>query len=122
MNLEVNKRGNLLVVMPIENRLDADLARDFKSRIIHWINNGEEFILLNLSHVQFIDSSGLGAILSVLKNLGNRGNLALCGVQENVMSLFRLTRMNRVFQIFGGETEAIVSLGRPESTQLVRIG
>jgi anti-sigma B factor antagonist len=122
MNIEANKIGNLLIVKLIEDRLDADLARDFKNKVNQWVSQGEKFILLNLSEVKFIDSSGLGAILSILKNLGNRGNLALCRIGENVMSLFRLTRMNRVFQIFADETEAIVSLGRTESTQNIKLG
>lgn len=122
MNLETDKIGNLLIVKPLENRLDADLARDFKAKVNQWISHGEEFLLLNLSEVQFIDSSGLGAILSILKNLGNRGNLALCRVEENVMDLFRLTRMNRVFHIFANETDAIASLGRLERTENIKLG
>jgi anti-sigma B factor antagonist len=110
MIIEDNKVGPLLVVKPIEKRLDADSSRYFKEKMADFINHGQAQILLNLSEVEFIDSSGLGVLLSLLRNLGERGNLVLCGITENVMSLFRLTRINRVFQIYPGEAEAIAAI------------
>jgi anti-sigma B factor antagonist len=60
--------------------------------------------------VDFIDSSGLGAIVSALKTIGRNGDLVLCGIKETVMSLFRLTRMDRVFRIFTDQGEATAAL------------
>jgi anti-sigma B factor antagonist len=77
-----------------------------------WIGAGNRRIVLNLSEVDFIDSSGLGAIVSSLKKIGNDGDLVICSVRETVMSLFRLTRMNRVFDILSSEEEAIGALSR----------
>ena len=111
MQIEGKKVGGLLIVTPLEKRLDASGAADFKGKIVDWINAGNLRIILDLSQVDFIDSSGLGAIVSCLKTLGGNGDLIICGVQETVMSLFQLTRMNRVFQIFPTEAEAVKALG-----------
>jgi anti-sigma B factor antagonist len=107
MQIEGKKVGNLLVVTPLEKRLDASAAADFKGKIVDWINAGNNRMVLDLSQVDFIDSSGLGAIVSCLKTLGGNGDLLICGIKETVMSLFQLTRMNRVFQIFPSQAEAV---------------
>jgi len=109
MMLAHYKNGSLVIVKPLERRLDADSSRYFKEKMAEIINQGEAQILLNLSEVQFIDSSGLGALLSLLRQLGERGNLMLCGIAENVMNLFRLTRLNRVFQIYPDEAQALAA-------------
>lgn len=110
MQIEGKKVGDLLLVTPLEKRLDASAAADFKGKIVDWINAGNNRIVLDLSQVEFVDSSGLGAIVSCLKTLGGNGDLVICGIRETVMSLFQLTRMNRVFQIFPTETEALKAL------------
>jgi anti-sigma B factor antagonist len=66
--------------------------------------------VLDLSKVEFIDSSGLGAIVSSLKRMGGRGELVVCGLREPTMTLFRLTRMDRVFQVFDSEQQAVSAL------------
>jgi anti-sigma B factor antagonist len=109
MMLAQHKNGSLVIVKPLERRLDADSSRYFKEKMAEIINRGESQILLNLSEVQFVDSSGLGALLSLLRQLGEGGNLMLCGIAENVMNLFRLTRLNRVFQIYPDEAQALAA-------------
>jgi anti-sigma B factor antagonist len=112
MEIEEKKVGDVLVVLPREKRIDASVSTGFKGKMVDWINQGNRRIILDLSHVDFIDSSGLGAIISSLKTIGSDGDLVICGVRETVMGLFKLTRMNRVFQIFTDESEAIEALSR----------
>jgi anti-sigma B factor antagonist len=110
MQIQDKKVGNILILKPSEKRIDASVATDFKGKIIDLINAGNRKIVLNLDGVDFVDSSGLGAIVSSLKAIGNDGDLVICGISETVMALFRLTRMNRVFQIFSTEDEALKAL------------
>jgi anti-sigma B factor antagonist len=110
MEISSSSMGDILVVVPEEKRIDASSAPDFKGRMVDWINSGHTRLVLDLSHVEFVDSSGLGAIVSTLKTIGNRGDLVICGVQKAVMNLFQLTRMNRVFQILPSREEALKSL------------
>lgn len=107
MQLQYRTTEDVLIVMPLEKRIDAATATEFKEKLSGWIDSGNHRIILNLYEVEFIDSSGLGAIVSGLKKIGNSGNLVICAVRETVMSLFRLTRMNRVFEIFPSEDEAV---------------
>jgi anti-sigma B factor antagonist len=107
MQISDKKIGEILVIKPLEKRIDASIATDFKGRMMDWINAGNKRILLDLAEVEFVDSSGLGSIVSSLKTMGSEGDLAICGIKETVMNLFRLTRMNRVFQIFSSEDEAL---------------
>ena len=106
MRLAGNKVDGILVVTVAEKRIDAVVVPDFKSRLGSWIEEGNRKIVLDLFEVDFIDSSGLGAIVSVLKALENNGDLVICRVKEPVMGLFRLIRMNRVFQFFTTVEEA----------------
>ncbi len=110
MQIQEKKIGDILLVKPVEKRIDASVATEFKGKMIDRINAGDRRIILDFSGVDFIDSSGLGAIVSSLKAIGNDGDLAICGINETVMTLFRLTRMNRVFQIFSTEQEAVKGL------------
>jgi anti-sigma B factor antagonist len=112
MQLQQKTTGDVLIVVPLEKRIDAATATEFKERMGHWIDSGNHRIVLNLGEVDFIDSSGLGAIVSGLKKIGTNGNLVICAVRETVMSLFRLTRMNRVFEIFPTEDEAVKAFSK----------
>ncbi len=111
MQLDQRRAGNALIVTPLEDRLDARIATDFKELMTELIASGNTKIVLDLSKVEFIDSSGLGAIVSSLKRMGGRGELVVCGLQETTMTLFKLTRMDRVFQIFDSEQPAVSALG-----------
>ncbi len=110
MMLEQRQNGTLVIVKPLERRLDADSSRDFKEQMAEIIKEGQKHILLDLAEVEFIDSSGLGTLLSLVRQLGEQGNLMLCSIADNVMSLLRLTRLNRVFQIYEDEAAAVAAL------------
>ena len=110
MQLETFKKGNVTVIRPLEKRLDAYVASDFKQKMLALIQEGNSVLVLNWKEVEFIDSSGLGALVSVLKTLGAEGDIVICEVNETVMSLFKLTRLDKVFQILPTEQEAIDAL------------
>src|SRR5574337_247285 len=110
MQLDQRSVDDTLIVTPLEERLDARVATDFKERMAELIASGNTKIALDLSRVEFIDSSGLGAIVSSLKRMGGRGDLVVYGLQETTMTMFRLTRMDRVFQVFSTEQQAVSAL------------
>ena len=111
MQVNEKKISGVLVVEPLETRIDAAMTTDFKQKMNEWINTGNRRIVLNLAKVDFMDSSGLGAVISALKKIGNKGKIVICCVKETVMSLFHLTRMDRVFDILPSEEEALKAFG-----------
>jgi anti-sigma B factor antagonist len=110
MKLEDIKCGNARIIRPLEARLDAAAAPVFKASVATLIQAGEEMILLDLSEVDFIDSSGLGALVSLLKRMSPAGTLAVCGLRSAAVDMFRLTRMDKVFRIFSSRAEALTAL------------
>lgn len=112
MELEHRNEGNVLVVTLPEKRLDARTAGAFKEKMIEFVRSGQTRIALDIHEIEFIDSSGLGAIVSVLKQLGGQGDLVICGARDTVTSMFKLTRLDKVFQMFPGTSEAVAALGR----------
>lgn len=107
MQIEDRQEGSVLIVKPLEQALDAYAAPGFRDRMGELIQQGHRAIVLNLSDVNFLDSTGLGAIVSSLKRLDGQGVMVICGVHEMVMDVFRLTRMDRVFPIVASTEEAL---------------
>jgi len=102
--------GKFTVVKVLETRLDATVAGEFRQGLIDFIQKGQVFLVLDLSDVEFIDSSGLGALVSTLKTLGGQGDLVICGVQKSLLLLFELTRLDRVFRLYYDPKEAVEAL------------
>jgi anti-sigma B factor antagonist len=99
MNLYAEARDGALVVQLNEPRLDAAIAIQFKDRMREIVLQPSTRVVLDLSAVGFLDSSGLGAIVAVMKALPAGRRLELCGLTPNVAKVFHLTRMESVFVI-----------------------
>ena len=98
--------GVAVATMPVEE-LDASNTGEFK-RDIAPILQAHPRLILDLAKVRFVDSSGLGAMLSCLRQLSARnGDLKLCGMSKQVRALFELVRMHRIFDIYGTQEEAV---------------
>ena len=110
MRLESVKYGKVMVVRVLESRMDIRDVDDFKAAMAGYIGKGSKLIALDLSGVDFIDSSALGAIVSSLKLLGGEGDLVISGATPTVLSLFKLTRIDRVFTLVDTEEDALRTL------------
>ena len=89
------------------DHLDADNAKEFKEDISELIQQ-EKKVVFDLSELRFVDSSGLGAIISCLRKLNESGgDLKLFGMNKSVRALFELVRLNRLFDILNTKDEAI---------------
>jgi anti-sigma B factor antagonist len=101
-------------------RIDAAVAIQFKDRFSDLTGHDPDAapaqdgaapvdtVLLDMSEVEFLDSSGLGAVVAARKMLGSNRTLALAGLQPAVDKVMRLTHMDRVFPIFP-DTEAFLA-------------
>ena len=99
MQLQTQTRPKVISVTVLEDRIDAATAIQFKEKMRDLTKNGPGRVVLDLARVQFLDSSGLGAIVAVKKLLGPDRVLELSGLTPTVEKVFRLTRMDSIFPI-----------------------
>lgn len=111
MDLETKKVGHCMLLKPLNKSIDATVSTDFKSRVVDLIKQGNNHFLLNLSNVSFVDSSGLGAMISIMKTLAlNNGTIVFCQINDPVMNLLDMTSMNKIFKICPDETSGMETL------------
>lgn len=103
----IETRGALAVVAIDIKRIDAQNARLFRDELTVLLNAGSASLILDMSAVDFVDSSGLGALVGVFKSIGPRGDLALASLRPPVEKMLKLTRMDRVFRLFGTLDQAL---------------
>ena len=99
MQLIVTETETQLTVTVDETRIDAAIATRFKDRLREIVLRGRKPVRLDMRRVDFMDSSGLGAMIAVRKALPEALPLVLEGLTPNVERVFRLTRMDSVFDI-----------------------
>lgn len=111
MDISVRQEGQALVVTVNETRVDAAVAIEFKEAIRTAAEVGGSPVILDLSKVEFLDSSGLGAVVAVMKLLGPERPLQLAGLTTPVAKVFRLTRMDGIFTIHDNAPDALKAAG-----------
>jgi len=99
--------GNALVVVVEDRRIDAAVAVRFKDQMLELPHKGHDRIVLDMRKVEFLDSSGLGAVVGAMKKLSNSCTLDIAGLTATVDKVFRITRMDRVFRIYANVDEAL---------------
>lgn len=110
MKIEAENLGNVTLLTPVVRRLDASVAMLFKQEVLATVQQGSRQLILDFSRVDFIDSSCLGALISILKSLSDGGQLVLCALNSNIKNMFTLTRMDRVFTLCNDRQEALSKL------------
>ena len=109
MALIVEKSDGIAIVRLNRENLDAGNEKEFK-REVHPALESNSKIVFDMTGVRFVDSAGLGALLSCLRQLNAAGgDLKLCEMAKHIRALFELARMHRVFEIFNTRDEAVLS-------------
>lgn len=92
---------NIFEVIQPEGILDSVNTNNLRRDILDTINGEVKVILLDLQNITFMNSSGLGALVAILKAVKAKGGeLALCSLSDQVRIIFELSRMERIFQVF----------------------
>lgn len=113
MRIEANEQRGVMVVSVLETRIDATSSDEFKLAVVAAVERGASLFVLDLTTVSFVDSTGLGALVGGLKRVSTKGGrLVVAGLQPGVSSLFKLTRMDKVFEVRATTAEAIDLLSR----------
>ena len=98
------------IVNPQLERLTVANADTFKIEILSLIEHGQTRFIIDFAGVSMVDSSGIGALVGLLKKVGNRGEIAISALSDNVAQIFGITRMDRVFRIFPDSQRALLGM------------
>ena len=110
MPFTAQSRGDVVVVKLYARRLDIRVAPEFKTQLVHLVQSGHARIVMDMATLEFIDSSGLGALIAGLKALGGRGEIVLCGITPRLLSLLQLTPVDKLFHICDHVEEVVSRL------------
>lgn len=88
------------IKISIPSNFAVEEAAELREKLMELINKGNNSFILNFSKCTFIDSTGLGVLVSIFKKvMETNGNFKIENVGENVMKVFKLTRLDKVFHI-----------------------
>ncbi len=86
--------------------LDGANVNQLRREVSEIVEMGADIVLIDFQDVTFMNSSGLGALVSILKAVRSAGSeLFICSLSEQVKMIFQLTKMDRVFKIFVNQDE-----------------
>ncbi len=109
MNISTSESEGVTVLRVTAPAMDASNSRQFKDEVTPLLAPNAKLVY-DLAEVDFIDSTGLGALVSCLRQAhAANGEIKLCSLKKPVRALFELVRMHRVFEIFNTAAEAVQS-------------
>ena len=109
MEIAVENRQGVAVAKVLLKELDAGNAGEFKAAMAPILEANSKLVI-DLGELQFVDSSGLGALLSCLRQMtAKNGDLKLCRMTKQVRATFELVRMHRIFEIFDTVDQAVAA-------------
>ena len=101
-----NKNG--LTVCHVEGEIDINSSPAIKKAFDRILSAKTPKIIVNLSKVTYVDSSGLATLVEILKNMRSYGGrLRLTNLSSKIKSLFEITKLEKLFEIMADEEEAI---------------
>jgi len=100
MRFETKKNGTATVIKVHERKLDATLSPELKGEFLVLCKPSLKELVIDLSDVEFCDSSGLSALLIAERKMREHGGaVKLVGVHKKVLSLIKISHLDRAFQI-----------------------
>ena len=102
-----------ITVIEVTGRVDTYRVSELRAQLQEAMKVKPSYLVVDMSEVEFIDSSGLAALVYGMKSCReDGGNLCLCNPQRSIRMILELTRLDTAFDIFSDETEAIAALVR----------
>jgi len=109
MDIQKRIEGDISI-LSLEGRLDLTSASSLKDASKIVLENESKKMILNMERVDFINSSGLGALVSILKEVRNsQGSMKLTNLAPYVKEIFDITQLTNIFDIFPDEKQALSS-------------
>jgi anti-sigma B factor antagonist len=110
MSFSQTKDTSGVAVLQVEGQLIVGNRQELKELVQAALDQGERRLLIDFSRTGYIDSSGLGALVSISKKIREAGGeLRLSGLNEDLRSLFELTKLDTLFAIAETPQQALAS-------------
>jgi anti-sigma B factor antagonist len=110
MGFSQSRDGSGVTVVKVDGQLIVGNRQELKELVFAALDKGERRILIDFSQTGYIDSSGLGALVSISKRVREAGGeLRLSGLNEDLRSLFELTKLDTLFAIAETPQQALSS-------------
>ena len=102
---------NGLMICRVDGDIDINCSPDLKKVFDKLISQKTPKIVIEMTRVVYVDSSGLATLVGILKNMRSYGGkMRLAGMSPKVKSLFEITKLDKLFEIMASEEEAISGL------------
>jgi anti-sigma B factor antagonist len=109
MSFTITKQDDVSIVA-IEGQLIVSNRQELKQKMLEELEGGARKLLVDFSQTGYIDSSGLGVLVSLSKKIREQGGaLRLAGLNEDLRTLFELTKLDTLFQIADTRDQALAS-------------
>ncbi len=97
-------------VLPLEGEIDLHVSPRIAATLAAMVDEKPQQLVVDLSKVTYIDSSGLAVLIEGMQNVESYGGqFALAGLQENVRPIFEIARLDQVFRIFPDVDSALAA-------------
>lgn len=107
MNIEVKQQGDIQV-MHCGGNLDADTVTSFKKVAYDLVSRGSTRVVIDCSNLAFVDSMGLGVLISLLRRARQRGgDVKVASLSEEVKTIFEITRLHNLFEVCADWSTAV---------------
>ncbi|MFT4737742.1 MAG: anti-sigma B factor antagonist [Cyclobacteriaceae bacterium] len=107
MKYTADKKEQYVTIELNEEKLDTTIAPELKSEFVTLQAEGFQQVILDLANVKYSDSSGLSALLVGNRLFGEAGSFVLCGLQEHVSKLIKISQLDKVLTIFDTQKDAV---------------
>jgi len=110
MNLKVTPRrvDDNTQALDLEGEVDVYTAPALRQEIMDQVDAGVKNLLINLEKVEYLDSTGLGILIGGVKRMKEQGgSMLLVGPSARITRIFEITGLNRIFDVFTTESEAL---------------
>jgi anti-sigma B factor antagonist len=112
MAFTATKHQRGVFIVRVEGQLIVGNRQELKAAVQAALDNGERRFVIDFSRTGYIDSSGLGALVSISKKVREQGGeLRLSGLNEDLRSLFELTKLDTLFSISDSSDQAVEAFG-----------
>ena len=110
MTFTVSTAPNGVTIVSVDGQLIVANRNELKDKVLKALEDGESKVVLDFLSTEYIDSSGLGVLVSVSKKIREAGGeLRLAGLNEDLRMLFELTKLDTLFKICDKTDEAVQS-------------